>query len=217
MNELVHQCIVCKQPTKYKNGKCSGCYEKEKTKNKESEGEIYLSHLFKKWGIKFEKQKKIEGLQNDSKSYRVADFYLPKFNVYIEFNGHYRDHREQYDEKIRVYKLNRIPCVFIYPENLGFIQFTFDQRIQKVLTEYEMFKQLKAYRLLKLKEEGLDKIVKFIFLFAGLVASIVLSKSLSKNIEISILLILACMYHAYSFYLIWKSIYKDNSYYDIFK
>jgi hypothetical protein len=28
---------------------------------------------------------------------------------------------------------------------------------------------------------------------------------------------LACMYHAYSFYLIWKSIYKDNSYYDIFK
>ena len=217
MNELLHQCIVCKQPTKYKNGKCSSCYEKENTKNKESEGEIYLSHLFKKWGIKFEKQKKIERLQGDSKSYRVADFYLPKFNVYVEFNGHYRDHREQYDEKKKVYMQNRIPCVFLYPENLGFIQFTFDQRIQKVLTEYEMFKQLKAYRFLKLKEEGLDKIIKFIFLFAVLVFNVVLSNSLLKNLELSIFLILACIYQVYDFYLIWKSIYIDNSYYDIFK
>ncbi len=217
MNELVHQCIVCKQPTKYKNGKCSGCYEKENTKNKESEGEIYLTHLFKKWGIKYEKQKKIEQLKGDTKSYRVADFYLPKFNLYIEFNGHYRDHREQYDEKIKVYKQNKIPCVFLYPENLGFIQFAFDQRIQKVLTEYNMFKQLKAYRLLKLKEEGLDKLIKFIFLCTALVMNIYLSNSLVKNLEITIFLILACTYHVYGFYLIWKSIYKDNSYYDIFK
>lgn len=217
MIELLHHCVVCKQPTKYQNGKCLSCYEKERTKIKESEGEIYLSHLFKKWGIKFEKQKKIEKLQGDSKSYRVADFYLPKFDLYVEFNGHYRDHREQYDEKIKVYKQNKIPCVFLYPENLGFIQFVFDQRIQKELTEYKMFKQLRSYRLLKLKEEGLDKIIKFIFLFVVLVLYVYQSNSVLKNLEISIFLILACAYHIYGFYLIWKRIYKDNSYYDIFK
>jgi hypothetical protein len=216
MNEVLFPCIECGNPTKYKNGKCSKCYEKQNLNNKESEGEIYLAHLFKKWGIAFEKQKKIEGLKDDSRSYRVADFYLPKYNVYIEFNGHYRDHRSQYDEKIKVYKTNKIPCVFLYPENLGFIQFVFDQRIQQVFKENNMSKQLKSYRLRKLSHEGIDRIIYWVISIVALILSFLNAESIKSTYELWIIISLVSLYQSYSFYLIWKSIYRDNSYYDMF-
>jgi hypothetical protein len=217
MNEVLFPCIECGNPTKYKNGKCSKCYEKQNLNNKESEGEIYLAHLFKKWGIAFEKQKKIEGLKGDSRSYRVADFYLPKYNVYIEFNGHYRDHRSQYDEKIKVYKTNKIPCVFLYPENLGFIQFVFDQRIQQVLSECNMIKELKSYRLKKLRQEGIERILWFIVSLVALFSVIVNANNFKSSIEIMVIISFVSIYNSYSFLLLWRSIYKDNSYYDIYK
>jgi len=45
-----------------------------------SEGEEFIMDFFKQYGIKYQFQKNIEGLKDDTKAFRVADFYLPKFN-----------------------------------------------------------------------------------------------------------------------------------------
>ncbi len=36
---------------------------------------------------------------------------------------------------MRVYKLNDIPCIYFYPENLGIIDYLFDMRIRKELSK----------------------------------------------------------------------------------
>lgn len=121
-------------------------------KNTISEGEEFIMDFFKQYGIKYQYQKKLEGLKDDSKSFRVADFYLPKYKVYIEFNGQWNNgnSNDRYSEKKVVYSKNKIPCIYIYPENLGIMDYTFDKRIQQVLKEYHMEKELFKYHMFKL-------------------------------------------------------------------
>ena len=130
-------------PTKYNNGKCDACYKKQNAKV--SEGEKFLAQFFDIIGIRYHEQVEIKNLIGDTKGYRIADFYLPQYNVYLEFNGHYRDHREQYDEKIQVYRRNKIPCIYIYPENLGIIGYVFDQRLKQELINHKYHQELKLY------------------------------------------------------------------------
>ena len=76
-----------------------------------------LNHL----KINFEQEKRIFNLRGDTKSYRDADFFLQDCDVYIEFLGNWNtnnEHRQRYEEKMRVYKLNSINCIWIYPEQL---------------------------------------------------------------------------------------------------
>ena len=53
--------------------------------------------------MEFETQVKIvRNLKGDSKSYRVADFYLPRYDMYVEFLGQWdvnEDARNRYREK----------------------------------------------------------------------------------------------------------------------
>ena len=118
--------------------------------NEPSEGEIFLTEFFLSEGISFEVEVKLPDLKEDKKSYRVADFYLTKLKVYVEFFGRWNtsdDDKNKYREKIRVYKLNNIPCIFLYPENLGIIHYSFRYRLRQVLKTYNMSKELFRFNL----------------------------------------------------------------------
>jgi hypothetical protein len=123
-----------------------------------SEGEIYIAEFFRNEGIKFIKQFRIDDLKGDSKDYRIADFYLPKYKLYLEFFGRWNvneDSRKTYLEKKQVYFLNNKPCIYLYPENLGIIEHTFKYRAKKELKKHRMKWQLFQFRkYLFLKNRG---------------------------------------------------------------
>lgn len=120
-----------------------------------SEGERIIEFYLEDQNIKYESEKEIRSLKNDSKGYRIADFYLPKFKVYLEFLGRWNvdGSREQYKEKMNVYKENNISCIYIYPENLGALDMIFRMRLEKELEEKPELKwQLFLFRLWKFKK-----------------------------------------------------------------
>ena len=95
-----------------------------------SEGEKYMALFFTspEWDVEFDTQVKIKTLKGDSKSYRVADFYLPRYGMYVEFLGQWdvnEDARNRYREKRNVYLKNSIPFIEIYPNQLGILDFAF--------------------------------------------------------------------------------------------
>ena len=49
-------------------------------------------------------------------------------------------------EKIKVFKQNHIPCIFLYPENLGYIDFVFDHRMLEALKENHKEDVLTRYK-----------------------------------------------------------------------
>ncbi|MGV6844938.1 MAG: hypothetical protein ACWA42_02280 [Lutibacter sp.] len=115
-----------------------------------TEGEIFIGEYLKSQNIKYKTELKINNLFNDSKQYRLADFYLPKYRVYIEYYGQWnkdKESRARYKEKSYVYIKNNIPCIYIYPDNLGIIDFTFPARMVKVLKTHGMDKELLKYRM----------------------------------------------------------------------
>jgi hypothetical protein len=115
-----------------------------------SEGEEFIEEFFLDEGIKYEVQKKITNLTGDSKSFREADFYIPKFNIYVEFFGLWNvseAEKERYREKKRVYYANKIPCIYLYPENLGFLKYAFNYRVKQELKRKGMRKELFKFKL----------------------------------------------------------------------
>ncbi len=132
---------------------------KKNKKQKLSEGEIFISDYLRSEKIKFESQVRINDLKNDIKKYRDADFYLPKLKVYIEFNGMWnvsKEDRERYRLKKKVYFINNIPCIYLYPENLGIIDYCFSKRLVEVLKKNNLKKELFKYRFNRLKEDRGD-------------------------------------------------------------
>ena len=62
-----------------------------------SEGEQFIIDYLRQEKIKYETQVKIESLRGDSKYFRQADFYLPRYDMYLEFFGQWnstKSHRE---------------------------------------------------------------------------------------------------------------------------
>ena len=130
--------------------------EKEYLEREPSEGEQFVAEYLESQSIKFQTEVKIENLTKDSKSYRVADFYLPKYKIYIEFNGMWnntKEDRERYREKKKVYYNNRIPCVYLYPENLGTIEFSFPIRVARELKRLEMKKELTRFQMKRFMDD----------------------------------------------------------------
>lgn len=110
-----------------------------------TEGERFLCEFFKSEDIKFTTQVRIDKLVGDTKSFRVADFYLPKYKMYVEFFGYWYEsdeHKAGYKEKMKVYSKNNIPCVYIFPENLGIIKYSFENRLKKELKKHNFKKEL---------------------------------------------------------------------------
>lgn len=98
--------------------------------------ELYIQDYLDKIGFKYVCQYKIDDLKEDSKSYRIVDFYLPRLNIYVEYFGMYNSNkviRENYDRKASVYIKNNKPTVFLYPHELGFLDYAFHSKILKVL------------------------------------------------------------------------------------
>lgn len=87
----------------------------------ETPGERAVKAELKHLKLKFKQEKKISNLEADTKEFRVADFYLPDYKIYIEFLGNWNtseEDRQRYREKMQVYKLNNIKCIWIYPDQL---------------------------------------------------------------------------------------------------
>ena len=53
--------------------------------NKESDGERAVRAALESLGIKYEQEKEIHFLKGDYQGSRRADFFLPKYNVYLEY------------------------------------------------------------------------------------------------------------------------------------
>lgn len=164
-----------------------------------SEGELFIAEYFKKEKISFQTEVPINGLYNDSKSHRRADFYLPNYKCYVEFYGRWnntKEDRERYREKKQVFFQNNIPCVYLYPENLGIIDFSFNRRLTDVLKKYTLRKELFRYRLwrfLRHEYENLNG-----FLFFGLVSLVLF---LSDEKEFAFLAGVPAIYFVYKLLL----------------
>jgi hypothetical protein len=118
----------------------------------QSSEEEFIAEYFKKSEIKYDSEVPINNLKNDTKKYRRADFLLPNLKVYVEYYGHYnatKERRDEYDLKSKVYVENNIPTVFLYPHELGFLDYAFNKKITKVLklSKFDLKWQLFKYRL----------------------------------------------------------------------
>lgn len=133
-----------------------------------SEGEEFISDFLEFENISFESEVKIYNLEGDTKSHRRVDFYLPKYRVYIEFLGQWNidSHKERYREKKSVFKKNSIPCIYLYPENLGIIEYIFHKRLITELISYKLKKELLRYRIIELWKENSEN---FLYLLLGVI------------------------------------------------
>ena len=111
-------------------------------KSSSSEGEELIEEFLGEKIIEFKREVDILNLNYDDAYYRKADFYLPRYKVYIEFFGKYNTEkgRIKYQKKKEVYEKNRIPCIYIYPDNLGALEFIFKIRLRKELKKYPHLK-----------------------------------------------------------------------------
>lgn len=127
-----------------------------------TEGEEMISDFLIEKNIKYELQKEIYGLKNDySMFHRRSDFYLPNYGVYLEFLGNWNNpgRRERYKEKMRIYNTNKIACIYIWPENLGALNWLFAERLRA-----ELLKQNKYLELWRFESKEFWKINWKIFL-----------------------------------------------------
>lgn len=165
-----------------------------------SEGEEFLELYFDAERYTYESEKEIRNLKGDSKSYRVSDFYLTNYGVYVEFFGrwnHSKEERERYREKKNVYRKNNIPCIYLYPENLGVIDYIFESRLEQVLIEQKNKRGL--LRMYIRDHEDLPRIVFWSFYLMTLMVLITIEGAIAG---------LIATYLIYRFYLIAMDIYN---------
>jgi len=100
-----------------------------------SKGELYIENYLFESNIKYEQEYKINDLKGDKSNYRVADFYLPRLGFYVEYYGLYNKsdrHKFEYDYKSKVYINNRKPTIFLYPEDLGILDYSLHSEIKRL-------------------------------------------------------------------------------------
>jgi hypothetical protein len=132
----------------------------------ESEGEEYIAEYFDAIEMEYRRQHVIENLDDKYASYRKADFYLPKYKVMVEFAGGWNrseEERIRYRKKKEVYKSNGIPCIWIYPDNLGVLHYIFHKRLETVLGNHGLEKSLFRYRLAQFWKEDSGNFVGIAF------------------------------------------------------
>lgn len=185
---------------------------------KPSEGELFLEDFFKENEIKFQVQKKLI-LRNDPKSYRLADFYLPQFDIYVEFFGLWNKQvkDEDYREKKKIYHENEIPCIYVYPENLGIIDFIFEKRIKEVLDYYKREDSLKKYKNYKMKRWVKENFIERSFYFFGALIWLLYeltsnNQENNKNYTEEIITISIIIVQLFKIANVYISIYMKNTY-----
>jgi hypothetical protein len=115
--------------------------------NEDSEGEELIREFLDDKAIEAMPKKIIPNLRDDDREFREADFYLPKYDVYVEFLGQWNDpeHQRRYRQKMAVYYKNKIPCVYLWPDNLGTLDWMLKRRIRQVLLRYKKWWYLFKY------------------------------------------------------------------------
>jgi hypothetical protein len=135
-----------------------------------SEGELFISEYLKSKNISFEREVRLNNLKFDENfKYRDADFFLKKYGIYIEFNGRWNNSKEdrvRYRVKKEVYRKNNLPCIYLYPENLGIIDFVFTQRLIVELKKKSFIKQLRLFQLKRFID---DRGLVFLWIFLSLI------------------------------------------------
>lgn len=119
----------------------------EKTNNPPSKGELFIEDYLANSRIDYLAEYKITDLQGDTSNYRIADFYLPKLGFYVEYFGLYNNSkkdRERYVFKRDLYIKNRKPTIFIYPEDLGILDYVFHTEVKR-LFRYKIYHDRKKY------------------------------------------------------------------------
>jgi len=166
---------------------------KDKLKDKfpTSPGEELIEEYLDEKGLEFKREKKIKNLKEDYADYRVADFYLPRYKIYIEFFGRWNieKNKSKYRKKKEVYEKNKIPCVYLYPDNLGILDFILKRRIRDVLKKHPELKfQRFKFNFDIMMEKHLLELVIIILL-------IIFIKNTAAKIVFSVILIIV-LYNA---------------------
>jgi len=115
------------------------------------DGEAEITKVLNKLKIKYSKKSKLPSLPTDAKKYRKADFSLPENGFYIEYFSQWDSPilsekvRAEYLAKKKVYDLNKIECLYIYPKDV--------ERVEElILAKIEEMRQRKiAERLSQIK------------------------------------------------------------------
>jgi len=111
-------------------------------------GESYVEQYLIDNEFAYEPEVDINDLKGDyDKSHRRADFYLKRYDVFVEFLGEWNNpyKREQYNKKKWVFKQNNKACIYIYPDNLGFLDYVFRYRLKEVLKNFKRKGKLRRY------------------------------------------------------------------------
>lgn len=140
-----------------------------------SEGEEFIEMYFEQNGYKYQREVKITNLPGDTKTYRVADWYLPNYGVFVEFYGQWnnsKESRERYREKKKIYMENNIPCIYIYPENLGVIDYLFPWRLEELLIKYKKRKPLILHQFKGLADDTIQVVLLMILTIFTILNSI---------------------------------------------
>lgn len=134
-----------------------------------SEGEYFIQEYLKFNNISFDTEVTLNHLKFDDANHRRADFYLKKYKVYLEFNGRWNNTKEdrvRYRKKKEVYRKNNLPCIYLYPENLGIIDFVFPKRLIEELQNHSMKRELLKFQF---KRFMVDRGGLFFWLFLSLI------------------------------------------------
>ena len=142
-----------------------------------TEGEYYVAKYLQDLKIKFETQRVIKGLTNDSKNLRRIDFYLSEYDVYLEYNGQWdvnEYHRKRYREKRKVLNENNVAFIEIYPNQLGILEYSFPRKMKRLLAEKKSGVMLNKFKwqLLKANKNYFDVQYWLAFLYCTALAYI---------------------------------------------
>ena len=121
----------------------------------ESPGETAIRANLEKLELKYRQEEKISNLSDDTKQFRTADFYLPDYNIYIEYLGGWdssEKEKERYRDKKRVYDANGIDCIYILPKHLNYVINVIAVKILKIDVERKKKGEKKDDEMTKLEE-----------------------------------------------------------------
>jgi hypothetical protein len=93
---------------------------------KNKSGEKLIEVILDKHKIRYDRRKKMK-LKKDTKNYRIPDFYLPDYDMVIEFFGSWltpenkkfeERERKRFMEKVGAYHQSKIHTLYLYPTQL---------------------------------------------------------------------------------------------------
>lgn len=130
-------------------------------------GEKQIATILKELNVDFQDDKKLF-LKKDTKKYRVPDFYLPKYDLVIEYFGSWNNkkskkiqekERKRFMEKVGVYETSGINCIYLYPDDLVNAKKIIEEKLKSFEKPKIVVKKEEVKTINKLEEEIPEQIV----------------------------------------------------------